>query len=74
VRDVALKVDEVDLAAATLRREQSETWKCPLRITSAQTSAESFGFDLFNRRHNFLPFVDSKRQTFSPRLARSERE
>jgi hypothetical protein len=53
VNNLAFKVDEVDFAAATLRREQSETWKCSVRITSAQTSAETFGFDLFNRRHDF---------------------
>jgi hypothetical protein len=56
VNNLALKVDEVDLAAATLRREQSETWKCSVRITSTQTGPETFGFDLFNRRHNFPPF------------------
>ena len=50
--NLAIKIDKADLAATALRREQREAWKCSVNITSAQTGAETFGFNLFNRRHD----------------------
>ena len=53
--EVAVDIDQINLAAAALRREQSIARKHSLVIASAQPDAGTLGFDLFNRRHEFAP-------------------
>jgi hypothetical protein len=54
VRNITLKIDEVDLATAGLRREQGKSCPGAFSIQRTQAGTGTLKPDLFNDRHNYL--------------------
>jgi hypothetical protein len=57
VDDVALEIDEVNLALGIVRYQQGEARKRSVKITGAQARPSPFEFDLFNKWHWPSPSV-----------------
>jgi len=57
VDDLAVDIDQINLASATLRREQRKARKRAIVIESTQSDSGSFAFDLFNNCRYLLAFL-----------------
>jgi len=57
VDDVALEIDEANLALAIVRRKQGKTRKRLVMVAGAQACPSPFELDLFNRRHESSPSI-----------------
>ncbi len=55
MNDVAIDVDQIDIATATLRRKQGKARKRPVIVAGPQASPSALEHELFNMRHECCP-------------------